>query len=350
LVARAGLEVAHRPEMAEQGNAPTGHHGTLAAPNVALNKPSIAVLPFVNMSSDPEQQYFSDGITEDLITQLSRFRELLVISKNSSFVFKGRAVNVAEIAGKLGVHFVVEGSIRKIGGSVRVTVQLIDARQDVHVWAERYDRKLEDIFDVQDEVVRTIAATLVGRLEQAALERAKNRPSGDLRAYEHYLRALKHFVAWTPQDNRKAAELLEAAVKTDPNYAAAYAGLAEALFRDWLNGWSIDPQRDFTAFQEAAARSVQLDDEDSRTHVAFGIASLYHGQPHRARFHLDRAVQLNPSNAHALVYLSRLELFAGNPQAATDRVRDALRLNPFGKYGWYLGQVHYAAKRYGEAT
>ena len=314
------------------------------------DKPSIAVLPFVNMSGDAEQDYFSDGVTEDLITQLSRFRDLLVISRNSSFVFKGKAVNVAEIARKLGVHFVVEGSIRKVGNRVRVTVQLIDAKHDVHVWAERYDRKLEDIFDVQDEVVRTIAATLVGRLEHAALERSKNRPSGDLHAYEQYLKALRHFVAWTPQDNRKARELLEAAVKADPDYAAAHATLAEAVFRDWLNGWSVDPQRDFIAFHEFAARSVQLDDEDSRTHVAFGLASLYHGQPDRARLHLDRAIQLNPSNPHALVYLSRLELFAGNPQAATDRVGEALRLNPFGKYGWYLGQAHYAARRYGEAT
>jgi adenylate cyclase len=231
-----------------------------------------------------------------------------------------------------------------------VTAQLIDAKHDVHVWAERYDRTLEDIFHVQDEVVRTIAATLVGRLEQAALERAKNRPSGDLRAYEQYLRALKHFVAWTPQDNRKARELLEAAVKTDPDYAAAHATLAESVMRDWLNGWSVNPQRDFAVFHEAAARSVQLDDEDSRTHAAFGLASLFHGQLDQARLHLDRAIQLNPSNPHALVCAYRLELIAGNHEAATDRVREALRLNPFGKYGWYLGQAHYAARRYDEAT
>lgn len=317
---------------------------------VKTSKPSIAVLPFTNMSGDPEQEYFSDGITEDLITQLSRFRELLVISRNSTFVFKDKTVNIAEIASKLGVHFVAEGSIRKAGGHVRVTVQLIDARSDVHVWAERYDRKLEDIFDLQDEVVRTIAATLVGRLEQAALERAKNHPSGDLRAYEDYLRALKHFVAWTPQDNRKAKELLEAAIRANPDFAAAHATLAEAVARDWFNGWSGDLQRDFGAFHEIAARSVQLDDEDSRTHVAFGLASLFHGQRDRAGFHLDRAIQLNPSNAHALVYLSRLELLAGNPEAAIDRVRQALRLNPFGKYAWYLGQAHYAARRYDEAT
>jgi TolB-like protein/Tfp pilus assembly protein PilF len=323
---------------------------TIAVPKAQSEKPSIAVLPFVNMSGDPEQDYFSDGITEDLITQLSRFRDLFVISRNSSFVFKGRAVNIAEIAGKLGVHFVAEGSIRKAGDRIRVTVQLIDAMHDVHVWSERYDRKLEDIFDVQDEVVRAIAATLVGRLEQAALERAKNRPSGDLRAYEHYLRALKHFVAWTPQDNRKARELLEAAIKADPNYAAAYAALAETVFRDWYNGWSSDPQRDFTASHEAAARSVQLDDEDSRTHAVFGIASLYHGQRDRARLHLDRAIQLNPSNAFALVLWSSFELFAGNHQASADRVREALRLNPFGKYGWYLAKAHYAARRYDEAT
>jgi adenylate cyclase len=312
--------------------------------------PTVAVLPFDNMSGDPQQDYFSDGVTEDLITQLSRFRDLLVISRNSSFVFKGKAVNVAEVARKLGVHFVVEGSIRKAGNRVRVTVQLIDAKHDVHVWAERYDRKIEDIFDVQDEVVRTIAATLVGRLEHAGFERSKNRPPGDLHAYEQYLRALKHFVAWTPQDNRKARELLETAVEADPDFAAAHAILAETVSRDWFNGWSADPQRDFIAALGLAARSVQLDDEDSRTHVAFGLTSLFHKQPDRARLHLDRAIQLNPSNPHALVYLSRLELLAGSPQAATDRVGEALQLNPFGKYGWYLGQALYAARRYDEAT
>ena len=262
----------------------------------------------------------------------------------------GITLNIAEIAGKLGVHFVAQGSVRKAGGRVRVMAQLIDARHDVHIWAENYDRKLEDIFEVQDEVVRTIAAMLVGRLQQAALERAKYRPSGDLRAYEDYLRALKHLVAWTPLDNRKAKELLEAVIRANPDYAAAHATLAELMYRYWLNGWSGDLQRDFVAFHEVAARSVQLDDEDSRTHVAFGIASLYHRQRDRAGFHLDRAIQLNPSSAHALVYLSRLELFAGNPEAATDRVRQALRLNPFGKYGWHLGQVHYTARRYDEAT
>ena len=325
-------------------------HVAMAVSKVTADKPSIAVLPFINMSGDPEQEYFSDGITEDLIAQLSRFRELFVISRNSSFVFKGRAVNIAEIATRLGVHFVAQGSIRKAGGRVRVTAQLTDARHDVHVWAEHYDRKLEDIFEVQDEVVRTIAAMLVGRLQQAALERARDRPSGDLRAYEDYLRALKHLVAWTPLDNRKAKELLEAVIRANPAYAAAHATLAELMYRDWLNGWSGDLQRDFVAFHEVAARSVQLDDEDSRTHVAFGIASLYHRQRDRAGFHLDRAIQLNPSSAHALVYLSRSELFSGNPEAATDRLRQALRLNPFGKYGWHLGQVHYTARRYDEAT
>ena len=323
---------------------------SVAVAKLKSDKPSIAVLPFANMSGDPEQEYFSDGITEDLIAQLSRFRELFVISRNSSFVFKGRAVNIAEIGSGLGVHFVAQGSISKAGGCVRVTAQLTDARHDVHVWAEHYDRKLEDIFEVQDEVVRTIAAMLVGRLQQAALERARDRPSGDLRAYEDYLRALKHLVAWTPLDNRKAKELLEAVIRANPAYAAAHATLAELMYRDWLNGWSGDLQRDFVAFHEVAARSLQLDDEDSRTHVAFGIASLYHKQRDRAGFHLDRAIQLNPSSAHALAYLSRSELFSGNPEAATDRLRQALRLNPFGKYGWHLGQVHYTARRYDEAT
>jgi TolB-like protein len=185
-----------------------------AAESQEKRRPSIAVLPFDNMSGDPEQDYFSDGITEDIIAELSKFKDFLVIARNSSFQFRGKANDLAEVAKKLGVQYVVEGSVRKFANRIRVSAQLIDVSSTAHVWAEHYDRKLEDIFDVQDEVVRTIAATLVGRLEQATRKRLRNRPSADLRTYELYLRALRHFVAWTPQDNRKAKELLEAVAWT----------------------------------------------------------------------------------------------------------------------------------------
>jgi TolB-like protein/Flp pilus assembly protein TadD len=321
-----------------------------AAPMPNSDKPSIAVLPFTNMSGDPEQEYFSDGITEDIITELSRFRSLLVIARNSSFQYKGKSVDVRRVARELRVQYVVEGSVRKMANRIRITAQFIDTSTGSHLWSERYDRALDDLFAVQDEVVRTVAATLVGRLEQAAWERVKTRPTTDLRAYELYLRGLKHFVAWTPLDNRASRTLFTAAIDIERDYAAAHAALSEAVFRDWLNGWSDNPEADFTAFHELAIRSVQLDEEDSRTHAALGLACIYHGQWDRARLHLMRAVELNPSNTHALVCLARLELLTGNSQGAIERVQGATRLNPFGKYGWYLGQAYYVAGRYDDAT
>ncbi|MCI0431304.1 MAG: hypothetical protein L0210_12300 [Rhodospirillales bacterium] len=322
----------------------------VAAPKLVTEKPSIAVLPFTNMSADAEQEFLSDGITEDLITQLSRFRELFVISRSSSFVFKGKMASIPEVASKLGVQYVVEGSIRKVGDRVRVTAQLVDGRRDVHIWADRYDRELIGIFDLQDEVVRTIAATLVGRLGHATHERTKRQSAGDLRAYELYLRGLEHFFAWTPRDNEKAKDLFQSAIDIEPDYAAAHAALSEAMLRGWLNGWTATAQLDFAAFLEFAERSVQLDDEDSRTHVALGLACMYHELHDMARIHLEKAIRLNPSDVHALAYLSRLELFAGNPELAIERVQEASRLNPFGKYGWYLGQAYYTARRYAEAV
>jgi len=328
----------------------SGHRSAIAANPALPDKPSIAVLPFTNMSADPEQEFLSDGIAEDLITQLSRFRELFVISRSSSFVFKGKAASIPEVAGKLGVQYVVEGSIRKVGDRVRVTAQLVDGRRDVHIWADRYDRELKGIFDLQDEVVRTIAATLVGRLGQATHERTKRQSAGDLRAYELYLRGLQHFFAWTPRDNQQAKELFQAAIDIEPDYAAAHAGMSEVLLRGWINGWTSAPQQDLAASFQFAERSVRLDDEDSRTHVALGLACMYHGRHDMARMHLGKAIQLNPNDVHALAYQSRLELFAGNPELAIERVHEASRLNPFGKYGWYLGTAYYTARRYAEAV
>ncbi|HXV24254.1 MAG TPA: adenylate/guanylate cyclase domain-containing protein [Alphaproteobacteria bacterium] len=313
-------------------------------------KPSVAVLPFVNMSGDPEQEFLSDGITEDLVTLLSRFRELFVISRSSSFVFKGKAANIPEVAGRLGVQYVVEGSIRKIGGRIRVTAQLIDGRRNDHVWAERYDRELKDIFDLQDELVRTIAATIAGRLGHATYQRTKRQSVSDLRAYELYLRGLEHFFAWTPRDNEKAKDLFGAAIAIEPDYAAAHAALSEGTCRSWLNGWTEEAHCDFEGFLELAEKAVQLDNEDSRTHVALGLAYMYHGRHDLARMYLEKAIQLNPSDVHAFAYLSRLELFAGSPQLAIERIQEASRLNPFGKYGWYLGQAYYVAHRYDEAV
>jgi TolB-like protein len=313
------------------------------------SRPSIAVLPFTNMSGDPEQEYFADGITEDIITELSRFRELIVVSRASSFAFRGQATPIAEIAKKLTVQYVVEGSIRKSRNRVRITTQLIDANNDKHIWAEHYDRELEDIFEVQDDVVHRVTSTLVGRLEHEREERAQRQSKNELKAYDIYLRGREHFFNWSPNENRKAAELLEAAVEIEPNYAAALALLSEVYQRDWLNGWSLDPQKDLMESFRLAAKAVELDDDDSRTHTSMGLVYLFCNELGRAKHHFETALRLNPNDTRVLVYCSRHAVFDGKPERGVEMIQRALQLNPYGKYNWYLGLAKFAAHRYEEA-
>ena len=198
-----------------------------------------------------------------------------MVSRSSSFVFKDQAVPVAEAAGKLGVRYIVEGSIRKAGNRVRITAQLIDGHSDAHIWAERYDRDMEDIFEVQDDVVRRVASTLVGRLEHERQERAKRKSKYELRAYDLYLRAREHFFAWSAKENRKAVELLDSAIAIEPGYAAALALLSEARYRDWMNGWSENPESDLADAFSLAAGAVEFDEDDSRTHTALAVVCLF---------------------------------------------------------------------------
>ena len=313
------------------------------------DKPSIAVLPFANMSGDPEQEYFSDGITEDIITELSRFRSLFVIARNSSFAFKDQSIDVAEIGRKLGVRYIVEGSVRKAGNRVRISAQLIEAAAGNHLWAERYDRELEDIFAIQDEVTQTIVGTVVGRLEYVAREQAEHKPPANLDAYDLLLRGLAHRLQWSPEDSRVAKDLLERAIELDPNYAAAYAALAETNFVQWFSGWHPNLGDCFDRFCTLAERSVSLDDADSRTHTTAGYASLHRRDYDRARFHLERALALNPNDTRALVNMARFDLCTGNSERAIQRVKEANRLNPFAKHGWYHGMAYYTARRHDEA-
>jgi adenylate cyclase len=313
------------------------------------DKPSIAVLPFTNMSGDPEQEYFSDGITEDIITELSRFRDLSVIARNSSFVFKGKSVAISEVGSKLGVQYVVEGSVRKAGNRVRITAQLVNVATGDHIWADRYDRQPEDIFDVQDEVVRTVTATLIGRVERVRRDRAKYKPTSNLKAYECLLRGREHFFRLTPADHPMAKEMFEKAITLDPDYAAAYVGLAETHFQEWHAGWSEAPDRSFAAFCESAEKSVALDDTDSRTLAVLGMAYLFRREFDQAHAHLNRAVRLNPIDTRTLARMSRYDMLIGEPERAIQRVNEASRIDPFGKFGWYLGQSNYAARRYDES-
>ena len=313
------------------------------------DKPSIAVLPFTNMSGDPEQEYFSDGITEDIITELSRFKDLSVVSRNSSFAFKGKAAPLRDVGEKLKVGYIVEGSIRKAGNKVRVTAQLIDARSDNHIWAERYDRDLEDIFEVQDDVVRRVVSTLVGRLEHERQERTRRQSESQLQAYDLYLRGRELFFNWTKDDNAKAGDYLKAAIEIEPDYAPALALSAEVLLRKWLNGWSEDPERHRAESFHAAKRAIEIDDQDSRVHTALGLLYIWNRNLDRAKHHFETALKLNPNDTRALIYYSRQAIFDGNIEKGIELCHRALNLNPYGKYNYNLGIAYFAARQYRQA-
>ncbi len=214
------------------------------------DKPSIAVLPFVNMSGDAEQEYFADGITEDIITGLSRFRELFVIARNSAFTYKGRPAKVQDVGRELGVQYIVEGSVRKAGNRVRITAQLVDAASGNHLWAERYDRDLEDIFAVQDQVTETVVATLAGRLGDLGVDRAKLKPTQSLTAFDYVLHARQLIYRYKQESILEARDLLEKAIALDPDYATAHAWLAETYWAEWWAGWTADAGASF----ESSAR------------------------------------------------------------------------------------------------
>jgi adenylate cyclase len=323
----------------------------VSAPVLELSdKPSLAVLPFTNMSGDPEQEYFSDGITEDIITELSRFKELSVVSRNSSFLFKGKAASLREVSTKLKVDYVVEGSIRKAGNKVRVTAQLIDARSDTHIWADRYDRDLEDIFEVQDDVVRRVTSTLVGRLEHERQERTRRQSQSQLKAYDLYLRGRELFFNWTIEDNLKARDLLRAAIEIEPDHAAALALSSEVLLRMWQNGWSEDPEQDLAESFEAAKRADEIDDQDSRVHTAMGQACIFQRDLDKAKYHFETALKLNPNDTRPLVYYCRQAILEGHTEKAIELCHRAMTLNPYGKYGFNLGIAYFVAHEYQRAV
>ena len=248
------------------------HSGALAddEPPALPDKPSIAVLPFDNMSGDPEQEYFADGIAEDVITALSRFRSLFVIARNSSFTYKGRAVDVTLVAHELGVRYVVEGSVRKAGNRVRITAQLNDAATSNHLWADRFDRDLDDIFAVQDEVTLAIVTAIEPTLASAERDRALRKPPNNLDAWEAYQRGLWHLYQSTKMENSESIAYFQRAIERDPNFASGYAGLASALYMSATLGFRDDAGADILAAGEAAQRALALDPDDALVHDMAG--------------------------------------------------------------------------------
>ena len=315
------------------------------------DKPSIAVLPFTNMSGDPEQEYFADGITEDIITELSRFRSLFVIARNSSFTFKGRAVDVTEVGRTLGVRYVVEGSVRKAGNRVRVTAQLVEAATGNHLWAERYDRDLEDIFAVQDELVRTITSTVGGRVDSAGRTRAERLSEANLLAYDHVLRGNAAFQLFNKEDNRRAREHFEQAIKLDPHSAQAHLQLAFARNIDWMAYWAEDRAATLLAAFESAKRAVALDESSSEALGALGVIQVFRREFDDARHSLERAIELNPNDAQTLgnhgLYLTAV----GRADEAVAQLELSSRINPLHPdwVDWIKGAAFFSARRYDEA-
>ncbi|MEO8313065.1 MAG: adenylate/guanylate cyclase domain-containing protein [Caldimonas sp.] len=316
-----------------------------------VDKPSIAVLPFDNMSGDPEQEFFADGITEDIITELSRFRELFVISRNSSFKFKGKPVEVQKFARELGVQYVVEGSVRKAGRRVRITVQLIDAETDRHLWAERYDRDLEDIFAIQDEVTTAIVATLPGRVEAAARDRAARLTTDNMAAYECVLTGKVLHHRSNRDDNAQALRLLERAIELDPNYAHAHAWKACVLGQTWVYNWCESRLETQARIMEALQAALALDDNDCDVHRILAAINIIQDKHDQAVYHQRRALSLNPNDDLVVVQQGEILTWLGQSEEGIDWIRKAMRLNPYHpeRFWSHLARACFAAGRYGEA-
>jgi TolB-like protein/Tfp pilus assembly protein PilF len=315
------------------------------------DKPSIAVLPFTNMSGDPEQEYFSDGITEDIITELSRFRSLFVIARNSSFYYKGQSPKVQDVGRELGVRYVVEGSVRKAANRVRVTAQLVEAETGNHIWAERWDRELEDIFAVQDELVRTIVSTVGGRIDAIGKARATRKSEAHLRAYDFYLRAAAAEDGNTKEDYQRARQYLERAIELDPGLAMAHHHLSLVNFFEWMTHWVDDRDMAFAAALNAENTAVAIDDTDSRIHAQLG--QLHH---HRRSFDeagqdFEKAIRLNPNDFQAMALYGNYLTAIGNPEDAIEQFDQAIRLNPIEPswIRWLRGVACFTAERYDEA-
>ena len=310
-------------------------------------KPSIAVLPFTNMSSDPEQEFFADGLSEDLITDLSKVAGLFVIARHSSFVYKGRTVDIRQAAQELGVAYVVEGSVRRSASRVRITVQLIDAVRGGHIWADRFDRNLEDVFALQDEVVGRIVTALVDALPAARLPPKRRAP--DIAAYDLFVRGRAMTLLTLPDPKRSARPLLEKAIELDPDFADAHAWLAMNLAFQWIDVAEID-ERD-TILAEAE-RAVSLDPDNADGYFVRGYALTYNGNLSAGREQFELALKSNPNHADAWLFLADLEVLDGHPDAALRSVDMAFQLNPYPHptYYWLRGFALYAARRYEEAV
>jgi adenylate cyclase len=327
---------------------------TPETPALALpDKPSIAVLPFANMSGDPEQEYFADGMVEEIITALSRIRWLFVIARNSSFTYKGKAVDVKQVGRELGVRYILEGSVRKAGGRVRITAQLIDATSGAHLWADRFDGALEDVFDLQDKVALSVAGVIEPTLQVAETARSANRPTKDLAAYDLCLRAYA-MARLSSGQVPQALCLLERAIERDPHYGAALADAAGCCVRLVINGASQDAEADRRKGVEFAKRALEVAASDPNTLANAAYALAYFGEDIGAMMTLvDRALALNPSYARGWLLSAVLRNWAGASDSAIEHAKKSLRLSPGARVGpsvFVIGFAHFFNRCFSEAV
>jgi len=334
----------------------TRHSSLVTQESLPLpDRPSIVVLPFVNMSEDPKQDYFSDGLTEDLTSDLSQLSSLFVISRNSAFTYKGKAVKLPEVSRELGVRYVLEGSVRKAGDQVRVTAQLVDATKDQHLWSERYDRPLTELFALQDEIRQKIVTALKVKLTPEEHERFQRAPTNNLEAYDFYLRGreslLRALYETKKEANEQAQQMFEKAIELDPKYAGVYAWLGATYWFDWFYRWGPDPAQSLEQALEIGQRAVALDDSLSMPHRILGIVYLWKKQYEQAIVEAERAIALDPNEADGYASLGNILVFAGRPEEGIELAEKAMRLNPRypPSYLNNLGFAYRVAGRYEEA-
>jgi adenylate cyclase len=313
--------------------------------------PMLAVLPFDNLSGDVDQGYFSDGITNDLITDLSRFPDLGVIASHSVFAYKGKSIDIAVIARELGVRYLVEGSVQRSGATVRINVQLIDGPTGRHLWGERYKRDLSDLFAVQDEIVRGIVAIVAARVEISELEQALRKPTESLAAYDHYLRGKEQWFRWTAEANQRAQQHFRAAIDLDAKFGRAYNALSYVLIQSVLGGWTEAPEQALRQARELAEQAVALGPSDFENHAQLAMACLYNRDFVRSIAFYEKALELNPNSADLLAEMADALVHVGRTAEGVAMIALAKRLNPICPdwYDWVVGIAALHDGRYEDA-